>query len=120
MHCNGHLETILCVVVKDDEPVSRLIRKSLAQLLDDPTAGRMPRDIEVQYAFPVVADDEEAVEHVEGKRRDGEEVHRRDDFTVIAQKSPPALRGFWIPGCSSHQREIVVSDTSKPSIRSSP
>ena len=89
-------------MVKDDEPVSRLIRKSFAQLLDDPTAGRMPRDIEVQDAFPVVADDEEAVEHVEGKGRDGEEVHRRDDFTVIAQKGLPALRGFWVPGCSSH------------------
>ncbi|MGB2602738.1 MAG: hypothetical protein WBC78_04045 [Candidatus Sulfotelmatobacter sp.] len=75
---------------KNDEPLSRLIRKSLAQLLDDPTAGRMPRDIEVQNAFPVVDDDEEAVEHVEGKRRDGEEVHRRDDFTVIPQKGPPA------------------------------
>jgi len=100
--CGGHLKTILCVMVKDDEPVSRLIRKSFAQLLDDPTAGRMPRDIEVQDAFPVVADDEEAVEHVEGKGRDGEEVHRRDDFTVIAQKGLPALRGFWVPGCSSH------------------
>jgi hypothetical protein len=87
-------------VIKDDEPVSRLIRKSFAQLLDDPTAGRMPRDVEVQDAFPVVADDEEAVEHVVGKRRDGEEVHRRDDFTVIAQKGLPALRGFWLPGRS--------------------
>jgi len=102
MDCNGHLETILCIVIKDDEPMSRLIRKSLAQRLDDPTAGRMPRDIEVQDAFPVVADDEEAVEHIEGKRRDGEEVHRRDNFTVIAQKGLPALRGLWIPGCSSH------------------
>ncbi len=102
MDCNGHLKTIFCVVIKDDEPVSRLIRKSFAQLLDDPTAGRMPRDVEVQDAFPVVAGDEEAVEHVEGKRRDGEEVHRRDDFTVIAEKGAPALRGFWIPGCSSH------------------
>ena len=62
----------------------------------------MPLDIEVQDAFPVVADDEEAVEHVERKRRDREEVHRRDDFTVIPQKAPPALRGFWIPGCSSY------------------
>jgi hypothetical protein len=46
MDRGGDLKTILCVVVKDDEPVSRLIRKSFAQLLDDPTAGRMPRDID--------------------------------------------------------------------------
>ena len=39
--------------------------KCLAQLLDDPTARQMLRDVDVQDASTIVADDEEAVEHAE-------------------------------------------------------
>jgi len=35
------LQTIFGVSIKDEEPRSRLIREGLAQLLDDPTGGRM-------------------------------------------------------------------------------
>ena len=40
---------------------------------------------------PVVRDDEKAVEHSEGQRRDGKEIHRGDGFPMIAQKSSQAL-----------------------------
>jgi hypothetical protein len=44
----------------------------------------VPTDIEVQNAPPVVADDEKAVEHVEGKSWDRKEVHRSNRLAVIA------------------------------------
>ncbi len=46
----------------------------------------MPTDIEVQDAPPIVADDEKAVEYIEGERRYREEVHRGNRLTVIVQK----------------------------------
>lgn len=58
-------QSILRVVVKDEELGRGLIREGFAHLLDNPSSGRMPRDLEVQDASTVVADDEEAVEHVE-------------------------------------------------------
>ena len=47
-----------------------LARKCFAQLLDDPTAGRMRGDVEVQDATPVMANDEKAVEQVESNGGD--------------------------------------------------
>ena len=41
--------------------VRRFKGKCLAQLLDDPTASRMLRDVNVQDASTIMADDEEAV-----------------------------------------------------------
>jgi len=70
-------------VVKDKELGRELIGEGFAQLLNDPTAGRMPSDIKVQDATTVVANDKEAVEHAERKRWNGEEIHRRDGFAVI-------------------------------------
>jgi hypothetical protein len=62
----------------------------------------MPGDIEVQDAPPVVADDEEAIEHVESESRDGEEIHGSYRLAVIAQKSQPALGRLWDSRCSPH------------------
>ena len=80
----GHLEPVFCVMIQYQELGSRLVRESFSELLGNPTAGRMLRDIDMHNGPPVVADDEEAVEHVKGKRRDGEEIHRRNRLTVIA------------------------------------
>jgi hypothetical protein len=41
-------------------------------------------DIEVQDTPTVVTDDEKAIEHAEGDRRNSEEVHRGNRFPVIA------------------------------------
>ena len=57
----------------------------------------------------VVTDDEKAIERGEGDRRNSEEVHRGNRFPVIASL-----------GARFIQREIVRSETSKPSMRSSP
>jgi len=87
-------ESILRVVVNDEELGGGLIRKGFAHLLDNPIAGRMWCDLEMQNASTVVADDEEAVEHVECKCRDREEIHRGDGFSVITQKSQPTFAGI--------------------------
>ena len=78
-----YFQSILRVVVKDEALGRELVGKGFAQLLDNPPAGRMPGDIQVHNAATVVADDEEAVEHVESKRRDRKEIHRSDGLAVI-------------------------------------
>ena len=62
----------------------------------------MPSDIEVDDAPTVVADDEEAVQEVEGEGGNGEEVHGREGFAMITKKCPPTLGMFRISGCASH------------------
>jgi hypothetical protein len=47
----------------------------------------MFRDVEMQDAPAIVADDKEAVEDAEGDRWHGEEVHGRNRFPVIAKKN---------------------------------
>ena len=70
---------------------SRVIREGLAQLLCDPNTARMPGNVAVQDAPPAMGDDEEAIEHAEGQRRHGEEVHRSNRFTVILQERRPSF-----------------------------
>ena len=97
-----NFESILCVVVKDEELGGGLVREGFAHLLDNPGTGRIPCDIEVQDSSTVVADDEENLKDVEGERRDREEIHCRDGFAVITQERQPTFCGFWMPGCSPH------------------
>ncbi len=47
---------------------------------------RMLCDIEVQDTPTVVTDDEKTIERAEGDRRNSEEVHRGNHFTVITEK----------------------------------
>ena len=46
--------------------------------------------------------DEEAVENVKGQRRHGEEIHRGDRLTMIAQEGSPSLCRLMTPWCSPH------------------
>jgi hypothetical protein len=52
------------------------------QLLGNPTTRRMPRDINVQDAPPIMTDDEEAVKHAERNRWHCEEIHRGNRFPM--------------------------------------
>src|SRR6202021_3595689 len=67
-----------------------------------------------------VVDDKEAIEHAERDRRNCEEIHRCDSFPMVAQKRKPALGRFGISRRSAHPAGEVRSETSKPSMRSSP
>src|SRR5260370_34469992 len=86
----GDFQSILGITIKDDESRSRSKRKCFSQLLDDPRACRMLGDVEVQDAPTIMTDDEKAIEHAEGDRRNSEEVHRGNRFSVIAEKGKPA------------------------------
>ena len=55
-------------------------------MLNDPVCSRVPGDIEVQDFSTPVLDDEETVEKLECHRRQGEEVHCRNDLAVVPQK----------------------------------
>ena len=77
-------------------------------------------DIEVQDATTIVTDDKKAIEHTERDRWHGEEVHRGNCFPVIAEKVSQRLASSGSRGVRFIQREIVRSETSKPSMRSSP
>ena len=62
----------------------------------------MPGNIEVEDAPTVVAEDEEAVQEIEGEGGNCEEVHGRDGLAMITKKGPPTLGGFRISGCALH------------------
>src|ERR1019366_4236171 len=62
----------------------------------------MASDVEVQNAPAIMTDDEEAVQHPKSESGDGEEIHGRDSFPMIAQKGQPALRGLRVLGRSFH------------------
>jgi hypothetical protein len=82
---NGYwnFQSVFPIPVEDQKSGSRFKRKRFPQLLDDPQAARMPGDVEMQDAPPIVTDNEEAVEHPKGDRWNTEEVHRGDGFPAV-------------------------------------
>ena len=58
-------------MIEYEELGSSIVGEGLAQLLRDPAARRMPREVAVQDATTVMADDEKAVEHSKRQRKDG-------------------------------------------------
>ena len=79
---SGNLQPVFRVSVEDQKSERRLEWKCFPQLLDDPTARRVLREVEVQDPPAIMADHEEAMEDAEGDRRDREEIHRRDGFPM--------------------------------------
>jgi hypothetical protein len=51
-------QSVLCIPIEDEKPRSRIKRKRLSQLLDDPQARGMLGNVEVQNAPAVMGDDE--------------------------------------------------------------
>jgi hypothetical protein len=98
----GHIEPVLPIVIKYEKLRCRLEGKCFSQLLDNPDAGGIASDIEVENAPPAMADDEEAIENAERDRRDREEVHRCDRLAMIPQEGHPSLRRFRISRRTLH------------------
>jgi hypothetical protein len=98
----GDLRPILGITIEDDEPRGRPKWKRFSQLLNDPQAGRVPCDVDVQDPSTVVTDDEEAVENTEGDRWNREEVHRSDGFPMISKEGEPTFGWLGIPRSSFH------------------
>jgi hypothetical protein len=99
---SGNIQSILLIVVEEKEPGRGLAGKCFAHLLDGPTAGRMRGDIEVQDATPVMANDEKAVEQVEGDSGDSKEVRGGNGCAVIVKKRKLTLHRFRVSGCTAH------------------
>ena len=87
----GDIFAVLAITIQNYVAIRRGLRKCLPELLHDPRACRVFRDVEMEDLPSAVFDDEETVENSEVEGRHGEEVHGRDNFAVIAQKSIPEL-----------------------------
>jgi hypothetical protein len=90
-NCRWKLTTIFRISIEDQKLGSGTKWKRLPQLLDDPTTRRMLGDVNVQDAPPIMADDEEAVEHAERDRWHREEIHGRNRFPMVSKEGQPAL-----------------------------
>jgi hypothetical protein len=97
-----NFQSILSVVIEDEEFGGVLVGECFSQLLHNPGAGGMPSDVAVEDTPAVMTNDEEAVEHAERDARYREEIHCSDGFAVIMKKSEPPLGRFRIFGCSLH------------------
>lgn len=89
---------VFCIAVKDQIPGHRPKRKGFPHLLDNPRGRGMGSNLEMQDPPTIILDDDEAVEDAERKRRNGEEIHRRDCPAMVSEKSKPSLgpiRGPW-------------------------
>jgi len=91
-------DAVIEVTATVEDQVARrgIIGKRFAQLLRYPCAGWMPDDIEMQNLTATVGNNEEAVEHAKGERRNCEEIHGRNRFPVVGQECRPPLCGFGI------------------------
>jgi len=87
----------------------------------------MPSDVAVSNLAPVMANNKEAVQQLEGDRGDREEIHGSDGFAMIAKKGLPASGRSWISGLSldptgdaslgyieAQQEELAVNPRSTP------
>src|SRR5579872_547450 len=82
----------LRVTVEHDVLVATGKRQSLPELLDDPIAGRMRGDIEMQNSPPIMLDYKEAKKHAKRYGWNCEEVESGDHFAVIVEEGQPAFR----------------------------
>src|SRR5215471_6405222 len=87
----AHLVAEFTVTIKDDVAVSAWKRQGLSELLQNPIARRMRGGVEMENAAPMMLDDEEAVQHTETQRGNGEEVEVGDHLAVIVEECQPAL-----------------------------
>lgn len=81
------------IPVEQDVPEGAGKRKSLAQLLHDPIARGVCRNIEVQDSPSIVRNDKKAVEGAKRQAWNGEKIKRADDLTVVVEEGQPLL-GF--------------------------
>jgi len=90
----GCLLTKLAVTIQNRIPVKTRFRECLPELLRYPEAARVFCDIEMENLASAMFDNEKAVQHAKSQSRQGEEVHGRDDVSVIAEERRPELAGI--------------------------
>src|ERR1035438_6465700 len=92
LYCPDDFFIEVGTAIKDRIGGCRVVRERLAQLLNHPCTARMFGHIAVKNTAPVMGHDQEAVENAKGERRHGKQIHRRNGFTMIAQKTSPSDR----------------------------
>ena len=98
--------------IEDQVARCRIKGECLAQLLNHPSAARVPGGIKVQDSPPVRRNHKEAIEHTESKRWHSKEIHGGDGFAVVIQKRHPAFcwlrvpEGFPHPANSGRLRDL--------------
>src|SRR5215475_8631004 len=84
----NHIDVEDRIVIQNGVAIGSRLRKRFAQLLHDPIGRWMARNVEVQDPAALVLDDEETVQHSEGRGRHGEQVEGDDGLAVVAKKTP--------------------------------
>ena len=97
LHPRLELLAIDAIAVTQKKTWGLFVGKGVDNLLRSPYSIGMSSDVKVNDPSPVMREDDEHVQHAEGDGRDGEEIHGRDEFSMVAQESQPTPR--WI-GCS--------------------
>src|SRR6516225_3624388 len=89
LHCRHDISLELRVTVENQELLRLVISPGLTQLQRNPICAGILGHVEMEDLAPVVIDHEETVQNAERQCGHGEEVHRRDGSTMIAQKDQP-------------------------------
>jgi len=89
-HRCDHLEPKLLIAIKDQVFVRASNGNASRKLLDDPSARRMLRDVNVQDAPPIMTDNKKAIEHAKRNRWHSEEIHRCNRFPMVSKEGQPA------------------------------
>ena len=86
-----HLSIEVRRPIKDQIFRRGIVGECFSQLLYNPGSRRMSSDLPMQDSPPVMRDNKEAVQHTKCQCRHGEESHRSDGFSMIAQKGSPSF-----------------------------
>ena len=76
--------------------------KCFPKLLSNPQTIRMLGDVEVENASAIMRDQKETIQHTEPDRRNTEEVHCRNCFTMITKERFPSAAHVWFLGSAPH------------------
>src|ERR1700722_16653860 len=97
---NLSLERVLAI--EDEKLRGGVVGESLTELLRYPCTRGVSSDIAVKNAATVMCYHEKAIENAERDRRNGEEIHRCNRFSMIVQKSRPSPRWLRIARSLPH------------------
>jgi hypothetical protein len=95
-YCCRNLNSIFAIAIKDEKSRSRFNWKCFLHLLNNPEARRMIRHVEVKNLATIVTDHKESIKQAEPDRWNRKEIHRGDDFPMIAKKGQPEFCSFWV------------------------
>jgi hypothetical protein len=69
-----YFQTVFLIMIEEQESGNGLVGEGFSELLHDPMAAGMASNIAVHNLPPVVPNNKEAVQQLEGDRGDGEEI----------------------------------------------